>query len=182
MLSSLPESNFWMLLLCRQKSTTTIPIVVTMRGIACGTKKYKKTGAKAVAMRAASDESLNTLATINQVAAVAKPTHHEKPNKTPSNVATPLPPLKPKKTGNKCPAKAAAPVRAIVRGPNSNVLATKTGSKPFSISPNKVIAAGLLPPTRSTLVAPGLPEPWVRGSGRRITLQTIMAVEIEPSK
>ena len=35
--------------------------------------------------------------------------------------------------------------------------------------------AAFLPPRRSTLVAPGLPEPPVRGSGNPMSLQTMMA-------
>jgi hypothetical protein len=43
-------------------------------------------------------------------------------------------------------------------------------------------AAELPPPMRSTLVAPGLPEPLVRGSGKPLILQTNTALEIEPAK
>ncbi len=41
------------------------------------------------------------------------------------------------------------------------------------------MAASLFP-ERSTLVAPGLPEPYERGSARPMTELTITAKEIEP--
>jgi hypothetical protein len=44
------------------------------------------------------------------------------------------------------------------------------------------MAAAFLPPIRRTLVAPGLFEPWVRGSGKSINRQTMMALETEPSR
>ena len=46
----------------------------------------------------------------------------------------------------------------------------------------KVRAAAFLPPKRSTLVAPGLREPALRGSGNPIARQTIIAVETEPAR
>jgi len=48
-------------------------------------------------------------------------------------------------------------------------------------SPAKVTAAAFLPPKRNTLVAPGLREPSVRGSGKPMIRQTMMAVETEPA-
>ncbi|KXJ41506.1 MAG: hypothetical protein AXA67_05130 [Methylothermaceae bacteria B42] len=50
------------------------------------------------------------------------------------------------------------------------------------MSPNSVTIAAFLPPTLSTLVAPGLWEPVVRGSGKPESLQTITALETEPKK
>ncbi len=71
---------------------------------------------------------------------------------------------------------------AMVVESSSRYCAASTGMNPFNMSPNKVIAAAFFPPMRNTFVAPGLPEPLVRGSGRRMHLQTIIAVEIEPNK
>ena len=66
-------------------------------------------------------------------------------------------------------------------GAPSRLVAT-TGKKPLTKSPPNVMAAAFLPPIRMTFVAPGLPEPCSRGSGKFINLQTIMALEIEPIK
>lgn len=60
--------------------------------------------------------------------------------------------------------------------------AIAVGSKPFSISPNNVNPAAFLLPIRSTLVAPGFFDPVLRGSGRLISLQVIMAADTEPSR
>jgi hypothetical protein len=50
------------------------------------------------------------------------------------------------------------------------------------MSPASVTIAGFLPPSRSTLVAPGLPEPSLRGSGNPARRQTMMALDSEPSR
>ena len=42
------------------------------------------------------------------------------------------------------------------------------------------VVSRLIPP--NTLVAPGFPDPWVRGSGNPIILQMIMALESDPNK
>jgi len=57
------------------------------------------TGASVAAVSAANEEILNSQAIDTQVASTAKPTQPEKPVSTPRAVATPLPPLKPKKAG-----------------------------------------------------------------------------------
>jgi hypothetical protein len=56
------------------------------------------------------------------------------------------------------------------------------GTSPFSMSPASVRMAAFLPPRRSTLVVPGLREPFVRGSGRPMSLQTTIAAEIDPNR
>ena len=43
-----------------------------------------------------------------------------------------------------------------------------------------VSTAGAFFPVRSTFVAPGFFEPYVRGSGRRMSRDTTMPNEIEP--
>ena len=75
------------------------------------------------------------------------------------------------------------PVSTLVEISNTvkpKYCAIKTGIAPLMPSPIKVIAAAFLPPIRSTLVAPGLLEPSVRGSGSLKALQTKIALEIEP--
>jgi len=139
-------------------------------------------GASRKAVNAASEEILDSLATSNQVIAVSRQASHDQPSSTPKPVAMPLPPLKPKNTGYRWPRKAAAPISASVSGPAPSRRPARIGIVPLRRSPTRVIAAAFLPPTRSTLVAPGLPEPSLRGSGSPISRQTMMAEEIEPNK
>ncbi len=58
--------------------------------------------------------------------------------------------------------------------------AMRTGMRPLSRSPSNVIAAAFLLPVRNMLVAPGLPDPKLRGSGRPIMRATKIDVDIEP--
>jgi hypothetical protein len=55
-----------------------------------------------------------------------------------------------------------------------------TAIQPFAPSPSSVRAAAVFLPLRKTLVAPGLREPNVRGSGSLIARLTITANGIEP--
>ena len=100
---------------------------------------------------------------ISQVASVARPSQGFMPNSTPAAVATPLPPWKRKKTGHRWPRNAASPTSATVPSPRPcaapNCATSQTGTKPFSASNTSVRIAAVLLPERSTLVAPGLPEP-----------------------
>src|SRR5882672_7923774 len=75
---------------------------------------------------------------------------------------------------------------AIVRSPKpktgARYRASKTVTNPFATSPSSVTSAAAFRPLRRTLVAPGLPEPYERGSGNwNIQLATI-AKETEPIK
>jgi len=60
--------------------------------------------------------------------------------------------------------------------------ASTTATQPFSASPSRVNAAAALRPVRSTLVAPGLPEPKLRGSGSPMSLLTMTANDREPMR
>ena len=60
--------------------------------------------------------------------------------------------------------------------------ANTTGMTPFRTSPSNVIAAASLLPERKTLVAPGLPLPTLRGSSKRKSLETMIALEKEPKR
>jgi len=53
---------------------------------------------------------------------------------------------------------------------------------PFNISHTKTNIAGVVPPSRSTLVAPGLPDPLRRGSGNLYKREMITALDSEPLK
>ncbi|MNY68544.1 hypothetical protein D3C86_2063300 [compost metagenome] len=60
--------------------------------------------------------------------------------------------------------------------------ASQTGSIPLRISNTSTAAAATRPPIRRTLVAPGFPEPFSRGSGSLAIRQTRIALEIEPHR
>lgn len=110
------------------------------------------------------------------------PMGQAKANSPPKAVATPLPPRKLKKIGNKCPKKAKQAIHAKINNGNPRYLATITGSQPLSTSSNKTILANPLPPILNTLLAPGFPEPCDRGSGNPAHLQIITALDKEPIK
>ena len=59
-----------------------------------------KTGLKTVAVKAAKDEIFKPNAMTSQTKVHIKATGQDKANNTPTAVATPLPPLKPKNTGH----------------------------------------------------------------------------------
>ena len=78
-----------------------------------------------------------------------------------------------------------APSHTLARRRGSSdiqVFTAKIGNKPFAMSLIKVIKAPVLLPSRSILVAPGLLEPEFRGSGRRKTIDTRIALDREPIK
>ena len=64
----------------------------------------------------------------------------------------------------------------------SDCNANHTGNQPLTTSPSKVSAAANFLPLRNTFVAPGLPEPTVRGSGKPKILLTTMPKAIEPNR
>ena len=100
----------------------------------------------------------------------------------PKTVATPFPPTKEKNSGRQWPKNTATTIALVHKTENSSMLATKTGRIPFDRSPAKVKIPAFRPPMRNTLVAPGLREPEFLGSVMPITLQTITAEEMDPSK
>ena len=82
--------------------------------------------------------------------------------------------------GYKWPKKTAKPTLATT---HINILlcsANHTGIQPLNASPSKVKIAGNFLPLRAILVAPMLPLPTVRGSGRPKSLLKIMPNEMEP--
>ena len=97
---------------------------------------------------------------ISQVARDARPSQGLKAMITPAAVATPLPPLKLKNTGNKWPRKAARPTSATVPSPKPQAsphhFTATTGNQPLKASSSRVKMAAALLPERSTFVAPGL--------------------------
>jgi len=131
---------------------------------------------------AASEEMRNTPAINSQVSKHASPSQGLRPTSTPSAVATPLPPLKRRKMVNTWPRKAASPARAASVGLKPIRDAAHTASQPFRQSPTSVKTAAPLLPLRSTLVAPGFPEPYLRGSSSPNSLLVTMAKGIEPSR
>ena len=143
-------------------------------------RQNQYSGNREKVINAASDERLKIFAEIPQHAAAAKPARGCSPKVTPNAVATPIPPLKSKKIGYMCPSSAPKPTKAMVAVSSVRAFAMATGSRPFTKSPARVMAAGFLPPRRSTLVAPGLPDPSLRGSGNPSALQTKIAAETDP--
>lgn len=87
---------------------TAAPVVMALSPV----KNQARTGDRVDAINADNEEILLSLYTDSQIAINAKPSHQLKPNSTPTDVATPLPPLKPKNTGNRWPKKAAKPTKA----------------------------------------------------------------------
>ena len=77
---------------------------------------------------------------------------------------------------------AARPIRHSAWISNCNQRATIKGNNPLSKSPASVNAAAFLLPVRNMLVAPGFPEPRVRGSGKFKNLAIIIEDEIDPTK
>src|SRR5260364_449336 len=104
---------------------------------------------------------------MHQVAALAAPSAGRMANRMPAAVDTPRPPLNRKKTGHTLPIKTLSAASAMTSLPNpedapnrlSAQAATHTASPPLPASPANVSAAARRLPLRSTLVAPGFPEP-----------------------
>ena len=105
-------------------------------------------------------------ATRTQVASAINAIKELMPASTPSAVATPLPPLKRRKTLKTWPNSAHSPASAASPALNPSIAASHTANQPFAQSPASVTIAAALLPLRSTLVAPGFPEPYLRGSSR----------------
>ena len=84
--------------------------------------------------------------------------------KAPSAVATPLPPLKRRNTGQQLPTMASSAPAASHTGSGPIISATRTATYPFTTSPSNVNTAGTGPRVRSTLVAPIVPLPLPRMS------------------
>ena len=84
--------------------------------------------------------------------------------------------------GQMCPRQAAMAIKPSQKGLTPNSYAPHTGNIPFRTSKISTATAAPLPPIRNTLVAPGLPEPLVRGSGNPHKRQTRMALEMEPQR
>ena len=100
------------------------------------------------------------------------PTGQAMASRTPSVVATPLPPLKSSHTGATWPTTTQPAAITAMSGPKRWAMTTATAPLPPSSS--SVSAAAALLPVRSTLVAPMLPEPMRRRSPRRKRRATIM--------
>ena len=81
----------------------------------------------------------------------------------PAPVATPLPPSKRWNTGKTWPrntaSAAAGTAHSAAPSPGPSCCASQTANQPLAPSPISVTSAAALLPVRSTLVAPGLPEP-----------------------
>ena len=78
---------------------------------------------------------------MSQVAAVATASQGWMATSTPSAVATPLPPLKPRKIGYRWPRKAATATAASGPGgmPGASLTASQTANQPLAASPLSLI-------------------------------------------
>ena len=108
-------------------------------------------------------------------------------NNTPNAVATPFPPLKPKKIGKVCPnttkiaascTKVSAPSLVI----RPVIYAIKTATTPFKMSHIKVIIEAFFPTVRSTFVVPAFPLPFSLTSKPAIFLLIITEKLMLPNK
>ena len=85
-----------------------------------------------------------------------------KPNKTPTLVATPLPPLRLRKTVQLCPATAEIPIIILKKSslrPKKSAINT-VANTPLIISIIKTEIPDTFPKTLNALDAPTLPEPY----------------------
>ena len=107
---------------------------------------------------------------------------------TPTAVATPLPPLNLKNTGNVCPIITNIPASCISNGvlaplaifPISN--ASNIATTPFNISQTNVIAAAAFPTVLNILVVPAFPLPFSLTSNPATLLLIITEKLILPIK
>ena len=140
-------------------------------------------GASAIEISAASEEILATLAMNSQVAPTAPPIAQLQPELHAEGGGHALAALETEEYRVQVTEKGRRPRPArIPASLRSSRWQANTGMKPLRLSPSRVMAAAFLPPMRSTLVAPGLFEPCVRGSGRPISRQTMIALDIDPSR
>ena len=140
-----------------------------------------KTAAAIIALNEETEEMRQTQKVPAQVRSAAAKTIGFHAAKTPRAVATLLPPLNLRKTGNAWPTAAAEPASAAASAPKY-APPTHAGRAPLAASANKVKMAALRLPLRATLVAPGLPEPYPRGSGKPIAREIKIANGAEPER
>src|SRR5438445_8673062 len=129
----------------------------------------KLTKPTATALNEASDATCVSRMIRNQVTRARTSATGASASSTPPEVATPLPPLKPRQRGQLCPMTAASPIdaRAISLSPRPSRMPAMTGMKPFSPSATRVRVNAPVPPARKTLAAPMLPLPSLRRSWLR---------------
>ena len=132
-------------------------------GVGCPVKK-KATGLTIITEIAPKDVYRLRSTTAHQNAKSANPTTGASAIVVPAPVATALPPLKPRKTGQQCPTTAANATAATTHSFSVRKRARKTGANPFSMSPAIVITAGHVPTVRRTLAIPMFPLPARRTS------------------
>ena len=154
---------FWCVI--KDNTGTKIEKIINELGVESD-NKYIKTGKDNEAIIEASETNLNIKKIMiktkeEQIAAVGWI-----PIKIPSNVAIPLPPRNPVKTGNKCPITAAIPkvswsskIPSIEKGIKSKKAIKLTERKPFKTSKNKTGKPAFFPKTLNVFVAPAFPLP-----------------------
>src|SRR6266540_4552309 len=152
----------------------TIKTVVLIAKIAIGAlgwKSHTQNGRLPKASKDARDEIRQIAALMSHTTSKLPPTVQSAAKSTPKAVATPLPPLKRRNTGNMCPRMAAPPAansQSLPAAP-SRCRAISTAQAPFPMSPIRVTTPATLPATLSTLVNPMLRLPASRGRSEEHT-------------
>src|SRR3989442_2143 len=133
---------------------------------AVGWRSQTHSGRLRNASKAANEEVRQMAALVSHTASKLPPTIQSTAKSTPRAVATPLPPLNRRNTGNMCPRMAAPPAASSHSLPAAprRCWATSTASAPFPMSPISVTIPAALPATLRTLVNPMFRLPASRGS------------------
>ncbi len=147
--------------LCRYQTSPASKKDAASRACLPGSNHITRKGKDVAASKDETETILFTKKENPQIAAAQIRTAGDKPNSTPAEVATPLPPLKFSQGENTCPATAAIPVSTEVASPACrNSAANQTANHPFRASKRKTKYPHFFPRTRPTLVAPMLPLPF----------------------
>ena len=101
---------------------------------------------------------------------------------TPRPVATPLPPLKCRKSEHEWPTMARMPATTMTSGEAAKISASPTLSAPLRKSSKKIRKPGPLPSVRQAFVAPMLWLPYSRRSTCQSSLPKTRPFGMEPSR
>ena len=154
----------------------------------CGiTKKYVTKGKVTVAIILASETYPKLNRTIIKIPRAINAGIGINPKPTPSNVATPLPPLNPANIGNICPNTTAAAATICIypgisiSGKYPNItLDIKMANHPFKASMMKTGIPALYPKILMVFVVPAFPEPCSLTSTPKNNLPIHTELGIEP--
>ena len=131
---------------------------------------------------AAPEEYRQMAAVASQISSKLRPIRGEIPVTDPSAVATPFPPLKPRKMGQRCPRIGASAIAMTTQGSADRHVPNHAGPTPLPISPSNVRIPAFFPETRSTFVKPMLWLPTVRGSANPMMRETTTPKGTDPRR